>query len=135
MMNWIAGNWPDRFRCIVNHDGVFDARGMAYETEELWFDEWEHGGPYFQVPANYEKWNPVNHVTAWKTPMLVIHGEKDYRIPYTQGIAVFTAARRRGVDARLVYFPDENHWVLKPRNSIQWYNEVLGWMDKYTAKK
>ena len=134
MMNWIAGNWPDRFKCIVTHDGVFDARAMAYETEELWFDEWEHGGPYFQVPEDYEKWNPVNHVAAWKTPMLVIHGEKDYRIPYTQGIAVFTAAQRRGIESRLVYFPDENHWVLKPRNSIQWYDEVLGWMDKYTKK-
>lgn len=132
MMNWIAGQWPDGFKCLVTHAGVFDARAMAYETEELWFDEWEHGGPYYEVPANYEKWNPVNHVTAWKTPMLVLHGEKDFRIPYTQGIAAFTAAQRRGIESRLVVYPDENHWILKPKNSIQWYTEVLGWMDKHT---
>ena len=135
MMNWIAGRWPDRFKCLVQHDGVFDARSMAYETEELWFDEWEHGGKtYYEDPQAYEKWNPVNHVTAWKTPMLVITGEKDFRIPYTQGLASFTALQRRGVPSRLVVFPNENHWVLKPRNSRQWYGEVLGWMDKWTGK-
>lgn len=134
MVNWIASQWADGFKCLVSHAGVFDARAMAYETEELWFDEWEHGGPYYEVPANYEKWNPVNHVTAWKTPILVLHGEKDFRIPYTQGIAAFTAAQRRGVPSRLVMFPDENHWILKPKNSIQWYGEVLGWMDMYTKK-
>jgi len=135
MMNWIAGNWPDGFKCLVTHAGVFDARAMAYETEELWFDEWEHGGPYYEVAANYEKWNPVNYVAKWKTPMLVLHGEKDFRIPYTQGIGVFTAAQRRGIESRLVMYPDENHWILKPKNSIQWYGEVLGWMDKYTKRK
>jgi len=133
MTNWIAGQWPDRFKCLITHAGVFDARAMAYETEELWFDEWEHGGPYFENPEDYEKWNPVNHVTAWKTPMLVIHGEKDFRIPYTQGIAAFTAAQRRNVPSRLVIFPDENHWVLKPKNSLQWYAETLGWMKKWTG--
>ena len=135
MMNWIAGKWPDRFKCIVQHDGVFDARAMAYETEELWFDEWEHGGKaYFQDPAAYEKWNPVNYVDQWKTPMLVITGEKDFRIPYTQGLATFTALQRRDIPSRLVVNPNENHWVLKPRNSRQWYGEVIGWMDKWTAK-
>jgi len=134
MMNWIAGNWPDRFRCIVNHDGVFDARGMAYETEELWFDEWEHGGPYYEHPEEYEKWNPVNHVTAWKTPMLIIHGEKDYRIPVTQGLGAFTVLQQRGIPSRLLVFPDENHWVLKPRNSLQWHQEVLGWLARWTGK-
>jgi len=133
MVNWIASQWADGFKCLVSHAGVFDARAMAYETEELWFDEWEHGGPYHEVAANYEKWNPVNHVTAWKTPILVLHGEKDFRIPYTQGIGVFTAAQRRGVESRLVMFPDENHWILKPKNSIQWYSEVLGWMGKHTG--
>lgn len=134
MTNWIASQWADGFKCLVTHAGVFDARAMAYETEELWFDEWEHGGPYFDVAASYEKWNPVNYVTAWKTPMLILHGEKDFRIPYTQGIGAFTAAQRRGVESRLVVYPDENHWILKPKNSIQWYGEVLGWMDKYTKK-
>lgn len=134
MMNWIEGQWPDAFKCIVQHDGVFDARAMAYETEELWFDEWEHGGPYFAVPQDYEKWNPVNHVTQWKTPMLVITGEKDFRIPYTQGLAAFTALQRREIPSRLLVFPDENHWVLKPRNSLQWYGEVLGWLDRWTGR-
>ena len=132
MMNWIAGRWPDRFKCLVQHDGVFDQRAMAYETEELWFTEWEHGGKvYYEDPAAYERWNPVNHVTAWKTPMLVITGEKDFRIPYTQGLASFTALQRRGIPSKLVVFPDENHWVLKPKNSIQWYDEVFGWIDRW----
>ncbi|MBB4153091.1 dipeptidyl aminopeptidase/acylaminoacyl peptidase [Sphingomonas jinjuensis] len=134
MMNWIEGQWPDRFECIVQHDGVFDARAMAYETEELWFDEWEHGGKtYYEDPQAFEKWNPVNYVAKWKTPMLVITGEKDFRIPYTQGLAAFTALQRRDIPSRLVVFPNENHWVLKPRNSRQWYREVLGWMDKWTG--
>ena len=132
MMNWIAGQWPDRFKCLVQHDGVFDQRAMAYETEELWFTEWEHGGKaYYEDPAAYERWNPVNHVAKWKTPMLVITGEKDYRIPYSQGLASFTALQRRNIPSRLLVMPDENHWVLKPRNSIQWYDEVFGWLGTY----
>ena len=132
MMNWFAGQWPDRFKCLVQHDGVFDARAMAYETEELWFDEWEHGGKaYYEDPAAFERWNPVNHVAKWKTPMLVIAGEKDFRIPYTQGIATFTALQRRDIPSKLIVWPDENHWVLKPNNSIRWYGEVFDWMGKY----
>jgi dipeptidyl aminopeptidase/acylaminoacyl peptidase len=132
MMNWIEGRWPDRFNCIVQHDGVFDARAMAYETEELWFDEWEHGGKtYYEDPAAFEKWNPVNYVANWKTPMLVITGEKDFRIPYTQGIASFTALQRRGIPSRLLVNADENHWVLKPKNSIQWYGEVFSWLNRW----
>jgi dipeptidyl aminopeptidase/acylaminoacyl peptidase len=132
MMNWIEGQWPDRFRCIVQHDGVFDARAMAYETEELWFDEWEHGGKtYYEDPAAFERWNPVNYVTAWKTPQLVITSENDFRIPYTQGLAAFTALQRREIPSRLLIFPDENHWVLKPNNSIQWYDEVFGWLGRW----
>ncbi len=132
MMNWIEGQWPDRFKCIVQHDGVFDARAMAYETEELWFDEWEHGGhPYYEAPAEFEKWNPVNYVQNWKTPQLVITSENDFRIPYTQGIAAFTALQRRNIPSRLLIFPDENHWVLKPKNSIQWYDEVFSWMRRW----
>jgi len=136
MMNWIEGQWPDRFKCIVQHDGIFDARAMAYETEELWFDEWEHGGKaYYEDPAAYERWNPVNYVARWKTPMLVITGEKDYRIPYTQGLATFTALQRRNIPSRLIVWPDENHWVLKPQNSIRWYDEVFNWMNYWTKKR
>ena len=134
MMNWIEGRWPDRFRCIVQHDGLFDLRAFAYETEELWFSEWDLGGgrAYYEAPEEYEKWNPVHHVASWKTPMLVVTGEKDFRIPYSQGLASFTALQRRGIPSRLLVFPDENHWVLKPKNSIQWYAEVFGWMGRWT---
>jgi len=105
---------------------------MAYETEELWFDQWEHGGAYYEHPQEYEKWNPVNYVDRWQTPMLVVHGEQDFRIPYTQGLAAFTALQLRNIPSRLLVFPDENHWVLKPKNSIQWYGEVFAWLDKWT---
>jgi dipeptidyl aminopeptidase/acylaminoacyl peptidase len=131
MINWIAGNWSDRFRCLVNHDGLFDNRMMYYTTEELWFPEWENGGPYFATPDTHEKFNPANHVDKWQTPMLVIHGQLDYRVPVTQGIATFTALQRKGIESRFLYFPDENHWVLKPNNSIRWHEEVNAWLHRY----
>jgi dipeptidyl aminopeptidase/acylaminoacyl peptidase len=131
MMNWIAGHWPDRFKCIVNHAGIFDTRSMYYTTEELWFTEWENGGPYFSNPAKHEQFNPASFLNQWRTPMLVIHGEKDFRVPYSQGLAAFTALQRRGIESRLVVYPDENHWILKPANSQQWHAEVLDWLKKY----
>jgi len=132
MMNWIAGQWSDGFRCIVNHAGIFDTRAMAYTTEELWFTEWENGGPQYAKPEAYEKHNPIHHVNNWKTPMLVIHGLKDFRVPYGQGIAAFTALQRRGVPSELLVFPDENHWILKPQNSVQWHHAVFDWMKRWT---
>jgi dipeptidyl aminopeptidase/acylaminoacyl peptidase len=134
MINWIAGQWPDRFRCLVNHDGVFDNRSMYYTTEELWFPEWEHGGPHYANPEGYEKHNPALFVDRWQTPMLVIHGELDYRVPVTQGIAAFTAAQRRGIESRFLYFPDENHWVLKPHNSVHWHEQVNAWLHRYLGE-
>ncbi|WP_426027456.1 prolyl oligopeptidase family serine peptidase [Brevundimonas sp. TWP2-3-4b2] len=131
MINWIAGNWSDEFKCLVNHDGVFDVRGMGYATEELWFTEWEYGGTPWENPRGYEQFNPVHHVENWKTPMLVVQGDLDYRIPTAQGLSTFTALQRRGIDSRLIVFPNENHWVLKPANSLQWHTEVFGWLDKY----
>jgi dipeptidyl aminopeptidase/acylaminoacyl peptidase len=135
MMNWMSGNWSDPFQCFVTHAGIFDSRAMGYTTEELWFDEWEHQGPPFDVPESYEKHNPVNHVRDWKKPTLVVHGQLDYRVPYAQGIGAFTALQRRGIPSRLLVFPDEGHWVLKPANSIQWHEEVLKWLDRWTAAK
>ena len=132
MINWIAGNWPDAFRCLVNHDGIFDQRGMYYSTEEIWFPEWEHGAPHYEDPGAYEKFNPVNHVAKWKTPMLVVHGALDYRIPEAQGLATFNALQRRGIPSRLLIFPDENHWVLKPGNSLVWHETVLDWIGRWT---
>ena len=134
MMNWIAGNWSDGFKCIVNHDGVFDTRGMAYATEEIWFTEWENGGSYFNVPEQHEKFNPVLFVKNWKTPMLVVQGDMDFRIPTAQGLGTFTALQRQGVPSKLLFFPDENHWVLKPANSILWHHTVLDWLDTYLKK-
>ena len=131
MINWIAGTWPDRFRCLVNHDGTFDSRMNYFETEELWFDEWEHLGTPWSNPGAYEKQNPANFVERWKTPMLVVHGAKDYRIVDCQGIATFTALQRRGIPSKLLYFPDENHWVQKPHNSIQWHDTVIDWLDRW----
>lgn len=131
MVNWIAGAWPERFRCLVNHDGVFDLRSMYYTTEELWFVEWDHLGSYFTNADGYERHNPATLVDRWRTPMLVIHGALDFRVPETQGLAAFTALKRRDVPARLLYFPDENHWVLNPANSVQWHEEVLGWLARW----
>jgi dipeptidyl aminopeptidase/acylaminoacyl peptidase len=129
MMNWIEGNWPERFRCIVAHDGVFDQRMMYYSTEELWFPEWEFGGPYYHNPQGYEHFNPVNFVSKWRTPILVIHGEQDFRVPYSQGLGTFTAAQRREIESKLLTFPEENHWVLRAADSVLWYHTVLDWLD------
>ncbi|MEQ1725777.1 MAG: S9 family peptidase [Sphingopyxis sp.] len=132
MMNWIAGQWSDGFKCLVTHAGIFDMRAMAFETEEIWFDEWDNGGPWWRR-EQAERWNPVNHVANWRTPSLIIHGERDYRIPYSQSLAAFHALQRQGVPSRLLVYPDENHWILKGRNSVQWYREVLGWITRWTA--
>ncbi|HSR68688.1 MAG TPA: S9 family peptidase [Acidobacteriota bacterium] len=134
MINWIAGNWSDRFTCLVNHDGLFDMRMMYYVTEELWFPEWEHGGPYWKAAGQHEKHNPANHVDKWQTPMLVVHGALDYRVPLGQGLATFTALQRKEIPSKLLFFPDENHWVLSPANSIQWHEEVLKWMDRWVKE-
>jgi dipeptidyl aminopeptidase/acylaminoacyl peptidase len=134
MMNWIAGRWPDRFRCLVNHDGVLDQRAMYYSTEELWFPEREHGAPEFQDPKAYAESDPVRFVNEWRTPMLVIHGSMDYRVPETQGLSTFTALQRRSIPSRYVSFPDENHWVVAPANSLQWHAEVEAWLGRWLAE-
>lgn len=133
MVNWIAGNWNEPWKCLVNHDGVFDTRAMGYSTEELWFTEWENGGPPWQAGTTYETFNPALHVDKWVKPQLVVQGQLDYRIPVEQGLATFTALQRRGVPSKLLYFPNENHWVLKAQNSVQWHKEVLDWLDQWTG--
>jgi len=107
---------------------------MYYETEELWFPEWERGGTPWEVPEAFERHNPVNFVKHWKTPMLVVHGALDYRVVETQGLAAFTALQRKGIPSQLLYFPDENHWVLKPHNSIQWHDTVIAWLDRWAKE-
>ena len=133
MMNWIEGNWPDRFKCLVQHDGLFDMRSFYYATEELWFPRWDFGGSYAENSELYERWNPVNYVDNWQTPMLVVTGEKDYRVPSTQGFGAFTALQERDIPAKLLVFPDENHWVLKPANSLQWHDTVFAWLDRWLS--
>ena len=131
MINWIAGQWPDRFRCLVSHDGNLDERMAYFDTEELWFPEWEHGGTPWESPEGYARHNPIEHVGRWKTPMLVIHGGQDFRVVDTQGMSTFTALQRRGIPSQFLHFPDENHWVLKPHNSILWHETVLGWLERW----
>ena len=133
MVYWIAGNWSQPWKCLVDHDGVFDNRMMGYSTEELWFSEWENKGTPWEKPENYEQFNPVDHVKDWRVPMLVIHSEKDFRIPVEQGIGAFTALQRRGIPSELLTFPDENHWVLKPQNSVLWHDTVNAWLKRWTA--
>lgn len=134
MINWIAGQAPERFRALVNHDGVFDTRMGYFDTEELWFPEWEHGGTPWDHPEAFEKHNPALHVGKWKAPMLVVHGGLDYRVVETQGIATFNALQRRGIPSKMLFFPDENHWVLKPQNSLHWHATVLDWIQQWTAQ-
>ena len=133
MTYWIAGVWNQPWKCLIDHDGVFDARMMYYATEELWFEEHENGGPQYDVPANYEKFNPLDHVKDWRVPMLVIHSAKDFRIPLSQGLGAFTALQRRGIPSEFLTFPDENHWVLKPHNSVLWHDTVNAWLKQWTA--
>jgi acylaminoacyl-peptidase len=135
MVNWIAGNWNEPWKCLVNHDGVFDTRAMGYSTEELWFTEWENGGPPWKAGTTYEAFNPALHVDKWVKPQLVVQGQLDYRIPVEQGLATFTALQRRGLPSKLLYFPNENHWVLKAQNSVQWHKEVLDWLDQWTGNR
>ena len=128
MILWMAGH-TNRFKVLVDHDGVFSPVSMAGSTEELWFTDWEFGGPLYANRALYEKWSPLNHVSDWKTPILVVHGQLDYRVDLSEGYQAFTAAKRMGLDAKFLYFPDEGHWVLRPRNRRIWWGTVLDWLE------
>lgn len=130
MIDWIEGH-TSRFRCLVSHDGVFDLVSEYGSTEELWFPEWEFKGPYWENPALYRKFSPSSYVQQFHTPALVVQGELDFRVPVEQGLGMFTALQRRGIESRLLYFPDEGHWVLKPRNSRLWYHTVFDWIDAH----
>ncbi len=133
MINWMHGQpFGKRFSAFVCHDGNLDERMAYYDTEELWFPEWEHGGKPWEEGSGFQKHNPADYVQNWHVPTLVVHGGLDYRVVDTQGLSTFTALRRMGVPARLLYYPDENHWVLQPSNSIQWHNEVMGWLTRWT---
>jgi dipeptidyl aminopeptidase/acylaminoacyl peptidase len=134
MIDWLASHAKGRFRTLVSHAGVYDLTSMYGSTEELWFPEHDFGGTPWTNPAGYQKLSPHTYAAdfaTFKTPTLVIHGEQDYRVPYTQSLEFYTALQRQDVPAKLVVFPDEGHWILKPQNSLAWYSEVLGWLGKY----
>ena len=131
MINWILGH-TNRFRCLVSHDGVFNTKSMYGTTEELWFPEWEFGGTPYQKPELYEKWSPLAFARNFKTPTLVIHGQLDYRLDVSEGFQLFTALQRQGVKSKMLYFPDEGHFVAKPANAELWYKTVLDWIDENT---
>jgi dipeptidyl aminopeptidase/acylaminoacyl peptidase len=130
MINWMQGH-TDRFRCLVSHDGIFDLRSFYGATDEHWFAEWEFGGTPWENPEPYEHWSPSTYVKSWKTPMLLVQGGKDYRVPEGEAFAAFEALQRLGVPSQLLQFPDETHWVSKPRDSIIWYDTVLAWLDRW----
>jgi dipeptidyl aminopeptidase/acylaminoacyl peptidase len=131
MINWIAGH-TTRFRCLVSHDGSFDMRSMYGTTEELWFPEWEFRGTPYLNPELYEKWSPSKYAANFKTPMLVVHGQLDYRLDVSEGYQLFTALQRQGVKSKMLYFPDEGHFVTKPANAELWYKTVLDWIEENT---
>jgi dipeptidyl aminopeptidase/acylaminoacyl peptidase len=133
MIDWILGH-SDRFKALASHDGVYNLTSMYGATEELWFAEWEFQGNPWDNPELYLKWSPHMFAKNFKTPTLVVHGELDYRVPLDQGLQLFTALQRRGVPSKLILFPDEGHWVLKPLNSRVWYREMGDWFDQWLKK-
>jgi dipeptidyl aminopeptidase/acylaminoacyl peptidase len=133
MVNWILGH-STRFKALVSHDGVFDLRSMAASTEELWFPVWEFKGMPWDNPEMYARWSPSYFVKDFKTPTLVIHGEEDYRVPLDQGLQLFTALQVQKVPSKLLEFPNEGHWVLKPQDSVLWYHTVLDWIGEWVKQ-
>ncbi|MCL6545043.1 MAG: S9 family peptidase [Bryobacteraceae bacterium] len=130
MVNWILGH-TSRFKALVSHAGVFDLRSKFGETEELWFPLWEFRGAPWDDPQMYERWSPSNFVKEFKTPTLVTHGELDFRVPFGQGLQLFTALQLQKVPSKLILFPDEGHWITQPQNSVFWYRNVIGWLDRW----
>jgi dipeptidyl aminopeptidase/acylaminoacyl peptidase len=133
MVDWILGH-TDRFKALISHAGVYDLRSEAAETEEIWFPKWEFGGMPWENPEMYDRWSPSHFVKDFKTPTLVVHGELDFRVPYGQGLQLFTALQMQKVPSKLLIFPDEGHWVLKPQNSALWYRTFIEWMDEWLKK-
>jgi dipeptidyl aminopeptidase/acylaminoacyl peptidase len=131
MANWVLGH-TDRFKCIVSHDGMYNAESAWGTTEELWFNDWEFKGTPYDNRAIYEKWSPHQFAKNFKTPTLVIHGQRDYRLDVSEGLQLFTTLQMEGVPSKMLYFPDEGHWVLKPQNSQLWYKTVNDWVDQWT---
>jgi dipeptidyl aminopeptidase/acylaminoacyl peptidase len=133
MIDWILGH-TQRFKALVSHDGVYDLKSEFGATEELWFPLWEYSGTPWDKPESYGKWSPSAFVREFHTPTLVIHGEQDFRVPYNQALELFTALQMQKVPSKLLLFPDEGHWVLKPQNSVLWYKTFIEWIDSWVKK-
>jgi dipeptidyl aminopeptidase/acylaminoacyl peptidase len=133
MANWILGH-TDRFKCIVSHDGMFNAESAWGSTEEMWFNDWEFKGTPYDNRESYVKWSPHQYAKNFKTPTLVIHGQRDYRLDVSEGFQLFTTLQMQGIPSKMLYFPDEGHWVLKPQNSQLWYKTVNDWVDHWVGK-
>jgi len=131
---WLMGHAGDRFACMISHCGVFNLESMYLATEEQFFVDWDLGGPFWkseEVAVDYRRFSPHRYVQNWKTPLLVIHGERDYRVPYDQGLQAFTAAQIMGVTSRFLVFPDEGHWILQSQNAVLWHREFFAWLDRF----
>ncbi|HKP70851.1 MAG TPA: S9 family peptidase, partial [Pyrinomonadaceae bacterium] len=134
MIDWILGHNNDprfKFKALVSHAGVYNLESMAAATEETWFVKWEFKGMPWENPAMYQKWSPNKFVNNFNTPTLVTAGELDFRVPVDQSLQLFTTLQLKGIDSKLIIFPDEGHWILKPQNSEFWFRNVLGWFEKY----
>ena len=134
MANWVLGH-TDRFKCIVTHDGMFNAESVWGTTEELWFNNWEFKGTPYSNPEMYRKWSPSSAAKNFKTPTLVVHGQLDYRLDVSEGLQLFTTLQTMGVPSKMLYFPDEGHWVLKPQNAQLWWKTVTDWVDQWIGTK
>lgn len=132
---YLAGIHEKRFKTFISHDGIFNMKSMYGTTEELWFVNWDYGGPYWdtsnaEAQNTYKQYDPSNIVAQWDTPILIIQGGKDYRVPIGQGLEAFQAAQLQGIKSKLLFFPEENHWILTAQNGIAWQREFFGWLDE-----
>jgi len=134
MMNWFQGHTDGRFNALVTHDGVYNFESMYGTTEEVWFDEWDHGGTPWDKPEEFRRYSPNVYAKNFRTPNLIIHSEQDFRVPISEGFQLFTALQRQGVPSEFLYFPDEGHTIMKPANSDLWHRIVFDWLAQYLKK-
>jgi dipeptidyl aminopeptidase/acylaminoacyl peptidase len=128
---WLAGNHHGRFKAFIAHDGIFNLESAYGATEEMFFVNFDLGGPYWENADSYRRFSPHLFVESWNTPMLIVHGEQDFRLPYTEALQAFTALQLKSIESRLLLFPEENHWVLSAQNGILWQREFFGWLERF----
>ena len=131
MIYWMESHWRSPWKCLIAHDGVFDTANLGAATDELWFTEWEFGGSMAANASGYQTFNPARFTDQWSAPTLIVHSGRDFRVPISQGLAAFATLQRQGVPSRFLTFPNENHWVLKPHDSVQWHDTVRDWLARW----